>query len=313
MGDFFNRLLKNLDLGKKFNLLMLMVFLGGISLSGLAFATILNQRAMNEVTSQAMILLTTMNSVRHYTNVEVNPLLKPMLDKEFLPESVPAYSAREVFEQFRTTPAYDQFFYTEATLNPTNIRDRADAKDEVPLIRQFQQDTNLKELRGFRDTAAGKLFYIARPIKIEKESCLVCHSRPEAAPKSLIERYGDKNGFGWKLNDIVGAQIITVPATEVVNTAQQSFLGLMGIVVVILAATTFAMNWLLRQFVIRPIQHLSEVAAQVSMGEMNAEFKPMGKDEVGELAAAFSRMKVSLAVAMRMLDQEHQDPNITRS
>jgi HAMP domain-containing protein len=297
------RFFRNLGLGKKFNLLLLLVYLSGISLSGVALATILNQRAENEITSQAMILLTAMNSVRHYTNVEVNPLLKPMLDKEFLPESVPAYSAREVFEHFRSTSAYNKFLYIEATLNPTNLRDKADPVSEVPVIERFQEQPNLKEVRGFKESPAGKLFYIARPIKIEKESCLVCHSRPEVAPKSLVERYGPQNGFGWRLNDIVGAQMIYVPATEVVNNAQQAFWVLMGIVVGILAATTLAVNWLLRRFVIRPIQHLSQVAGQVSMGDMEAEFERMGNDEVGELAAAFARMKVSLAVAMQMLDK----------
>jgi HAMP domain-containing protein len=303
MFNTLKRLFSNFGLGRKFNFLLLLVYLSGISLSGGAFAAILNQRAENEVTSQAMILLTAMDSVRHYTNVEVNPLLKPMLDREFLPESVPAYSAREVFDHFRSTSAYNKFLYTEATLNPTNLRDKAEPLYEVPVIERFQRNLNLKEIQGFKESPAGKLFYIARPIKIEKESCLVCHSRPEVAPKSLIERYGSQNGFGWQLNDIVGAQMIYVPATEVVNTAQQAFWVLMGIVVAILAAATLAVNWLLRRFVIRPIQHLSKVAGQVSMGDMQAEFDRMGNDEVGELAAAFARMKVSLSVAMQMLDK----------
>jgi HAMP domain-containing protein len=286
-------------------LLLLLVFLAGIILSGLAFASILNQRAQNEITSQAMILLTTMDSVRNYTNVEVNPLLKPMLENEFLPESVPAYSAREVFENLRKTKAYNEFFYREATQNPTNRRDLAEPEDLV-LIEQFRANANTKELRGFRETAAGKMFYIARPIKITKESCLVCHSTPDAAPKSLIERYGPDNGFGWKLNDIVGTQIISVPASEVEGNAWKSFLILMAIISALFALAIGVVNWLLRKFVIKPVQHLSAVATQVSTGDMDVEFKRLNNDEVGELAAAFSRMKLSLSLAMRMLNQNQE-------
>lgn len=301
----FRKLFKNLKLGQKFSLLLLLVFLAGIGLSGLAFATILNQRAQNEITSQAMILLTTMDSVRNYTNVEVNPLLKPMLDTEFLPESVPAYSAREVFEHFRKTEDYNEFFYREATLNPTNPRDLAEPEDAA-LVEQFRRNASLKELRGFRETAAGKLFYIARPIQVGKESCLVCHSTPDVAPKSLIERYGPDNGFGWKLNEIVGAQVISVPASEVETNSWQAFLILMGIILTLFAITIGLVNWLLQRFVIKPVQHLSSVATQVSTGDMDVEFKRLDNDEVGELAAAFSRMKLSLSLAMKMLNQSQE-------
>jgi HAMP domain-containing protein len=299
----FSKVFKNLKLGKKFNLLLTLILLGGIGLSGLAFSTILNQRAQNEVSAQAMILLTTMNSVREYTNTQVHPLLKPFLDNEFLPESIAAYSAREVFENFRKSSNYNEFFYKEATLNPTNLRDLADS-DEAAIVEKFRQDPNRKEMIGFRQTSAGNLFYIARPIAIKQESCLACHSTPDQAPKSLIERYGSANGFGWTLNEIVGAQIISVPAAEVVGNAQKAFLLLMGIVLALFTAAIFAVNQLLRRFVIRPIRTLSEAAVQVSTGQTeNIEFPNTGKDEVGDLATAFNRMKLSLGVAMRMLEE----------
>uniref|UniRef100_B8HTZ8 histidine kinase n=1 Tax=Cyanothece sp. (strain PCC 7425 / ATCC 29141) TaxID=395961 RepID=B8HTZ8_CYAP4 len=297
--------LRDLKLGNKFNLLLLLVFIGGVSLSGVAFANILNQGAQNEITSQALILLTTMNSVRNYTSTEVNPELAPRLATEFLPETVPAYSAREVFENFRQSAPYNDFFYKEATLNPTNLRDKADSF-EATIVERFRQNSNLQEERGFRDTPAGQLFYIARPLVIKQESCLVCHSTPQAAPASLIERYGSENGFGWKLNEIIGAQIISVPASDVVNRAGQSLWLLLGIILVVFAAMILVVNWLLRRFVIRPITHLTRVAEQVSTGQMTAEFGHLPQDEVGKLAEAFTRMQVSLSMAMRMLDQLRQ-------
>jgi protein-histidine pros-kinase len=33
----------------------------------------------------------------------------------------------------------------------------------------------------------------------------------DAAPHTLIEHYGNANGFGWQLGDVVGAQIVSVP------------------------------------------------------------------------------------------------------
>jgi hypothetical protein len=201
-------MLHNLKLGTKFNLLLVTLLLIGILISGTALAAILNRSAESQVTNKALILIQAMNSVRDYTSTQVNPLLKERLktEPEFLPQTVPGYSAREVFEKLRSNKEYSDFFYNEATLNPTNRRDLADDY-EKGLIERFRGDRELKELTGFRTFPGGNLYYIARPITVKNQSCLECHSTPEAAPKSLIATYGRNGGFGWQLNEIVGALV----------------------------------------------------------------------------------------------------------
>jgi HAMP domain-containing protein len=243
-----------------------------------------------------------MLSVRQYTQTEVNPQLAPRLEteKEFLPQTVPGYSARQVMEDIRKNPQYSDFFYKEATLDPTNLRDKTDPFEEG-LVNQFRGSSELKELTGYRSSPAGDLFYIARPITIKKESCLRCHSTPEAAPKSQIATYGSNNGFGWKLNDIVGAQIISVPASGIINNARKATLLFMAIVIAAFALAMLVINWLLKQTVVRPLNRIAKVANEVSMGDMDANFEQTSKDEIGNLAEAFNRMKTSLVMAMNML------------
>ena len=36
-------------------------------------------------------------------------------------------------------------------------------------------------------------------------------SAPGAAPASMVAQYGPANGFGWQLNEVIGAQIVSVP------------------------------------------------------------------------------------------------------
>ncbi|WP_338022370.1 c-type heme family protein [Argonema antarcticum] len=136
-----------------------------------------------------------------------------------------------------------------------------------------------------------------------EQSCLRCHSTPAAAPKSQIATYGSENGFGWKLNEIIGAQVIYVPATEVINSAHRSFLLFMAIVAAAFALAILITNILLRVAVLRPINRMVKVANEVSTGNMDAEFEQNSNDEIGTLAAAFKRMKISLSVAMNMLNQ----------
>lgn len=90
----FIRMFKKLKLKQKFTLSLLLILIGGVALSGLALSSVLRKNAQNEVTSTALLLMETMNSVREYTSSQVKPELVDQLEERFLPETVPAYSAR---------------------------------------------------------------------------------------------------------------------------------------------------------------------------------------------------------------------------
>lgn len=300
---------QTLNIGKKFNILLVIVCLVGLLSTGTGFAVILGRNAENEVVSKAAILIQTMISVRDYTSTQVRPELADRLasEREFLPQTVPGYSAREVFEGLRQDSQYNEFFYKEATLNPTNLRDKAD-RFESEIVEKFRQSSNLSELKGYRSSPAGRLYYIARPLKITKESCLECHSTPEAAPASLIETYGAENGFGWELNEIVGAQMISVPASGIVSSSLRSLGILMGIVGVVFVLIFILTNIFLRKAVVSPIVRMADTADRISKGAMDIEFSATSGDEVGTLAAAFNRMRASLVVAMKMIEQQGNKP-----
>ncbi|MDV2992441.1 MAG: hypothetical protein N4J56_002095 [Chroococcidiopsis sp. SAG 2025] len=298
-------MLKNLKLTAKFSLMLVVVFIGGIIISGAALSKVLEQRAEREVSSQAAILIKAMNAVRAYTSDRVNPLLAPKLETEpvFIPETVPAFSATEVFENLRKNEEYRNFFYKEATLNPTNLRDKADAF-EAKIVERFRNESNTKEISGFRNLPGGEVFYIARPLAVSKESCLRCHSTPEAAPKSQIATYGSEWGFGWKLHEIVAAQIISVPSSEIFESSRRSLSLVMGILFGIFAIVVLWLNFFLKRSVIQPIKKMSRTAERVSTGEMSADFEQNSNDEIGILAASFNRMKSSLEIAMKLLSQQ---------
>lgn len=296
--------LKTLKLGPKFNLLLALIFLAGFALSGLALSQVLQNRAQAEVANKAQMLIQSMNSVRDYTTTHIQPLLNPQLETadSFIPEVVPAYSATEVFQNLRKGEDYREFFYKEAAPNPTNLRDKADGF-ETSLVDRFKGDAKLKELSGFRDLPGGRIFYIARPLSIKKESCLRCHSTPEAAPKSQLATYGSDNGFGWKLNEIIAAQIVSVPAEEVLGNSRRLLALIMGIVLAVFLPMMLVLNYLLRRSVIRPLRQMARTAEAVSMGQMDADFEQKSQDEIGSLAGAFNRMKSSLQISMNLLNQ----------
>jgi HAMP domain-containing protein len=132
---------------------------------------------------------------------------------------------------------------------------------------------------------------------------LRCHSTPDRAPKSQIATYGASNGFGWNLNEIQTAQIVSVPAEAIFDRANKALMLVLGILLGVFAAILFLINYLLRRTVIRPIRQISRTAEAVSLGEMDTEFEHKSQDEIGLLAAAFNRMKSSLQISMNLLNQ----------
>jgi HAMP domain-containing protein len=301
-------LFKNLKLGIKLNLLLLLIFLMIVTSSGLVLSIVLGKKAEQEVANKAFILLETMTAVREYTDSQITPELNPLLEKEetFLPQTVPAYSAREVFDNLRKHSQYNELFYKEAVLNPTNPRDKAD-DFETNIIERFRNRSNEKEIKGFRNLPSGEIFYVARPLDVPSASCLRCHSTPEAAPRSQIATYGSENGFNWKLNSIVGARILSVPASTVFNEARQLQVLVIGILIAFLLGAVLLINLFLKLAVTKPIKRMSHLSKQVSTGDMSVEFDYDSQDEIGILAASLNRMKISLEMAMNLLRTEGKE------
>src|SRR6516225_306916 len=143
-----------------------------------------------------------------------------LLDTEFHPQSVPAFAATQIFGYLREK--FPDYFYKEATLNPTNPRDRA-TDWESDVVNQFRAGAIQNEFIATREAPTGAALVLARPIRVNNVSCLECHSTPDNAPAEMIKLYGTANGFNWKMDDIIGAQIVSVPILVPLRTAEETF------------------------------------------------------------------------------------------
>ena len=285
----------------KFNLVFLLIFLIGLAAAGYVSNQLLQQNAREEVLQNARLVMETALATRAYTSSQVGPLLQTQMKYTFLPQSVPAYSATEVFTGLRKK--FPEYAYKEATLNPTNPRNRA-VDWESDVVHRFRNAPDQGEIIGERDTPAGRALYIARPIQIRDGACLACHSTVEAAPKTLLEKYGPANGFGWQLNEIVGAQVVSVLTDVPTQRAGVTFRTFMLSLVAVFVFVGVALNLMLFAMVIRPVSRLAKLADRVSLGDMEApDFHVRSRDELGVLAHSFNRLKKSLVQAMKMLEE----------
>ncbi len=305
-------MLRKLKLGLKFTLILAIIFICSTLLSGLLLARVSHKQAERQVEAQATMLMEMVNAVRSYTNHQVQPLLLDRIDSgtnKFTSEAIPSYAARQSFEYLRKQEAYKDYFYKDATVNPTNPRDLAN-EFEASLLEKFQENPNLEELAGFHELSGKKLFYVARPLVLKEQSCLRCHSDPKIAPKSQIAAYGADHGFGWRLNQIVAVQTVYIKGEEVFQSYNQQLLLMVGLFAAIFAVVILVINSLLNRMVVQPITPMARLTQRISHDQYNAnsteeaDLRKLAKvakrsDELGQLAALFRQMTNALS------DREH--------
>ena len=290
-----------MGLRTKFNLVMLAAFAAGLAVASALAYRLMQENARREVLQEASIMLAAANSVTDYTDTEVSPLLFDRLSVHFLPQAIPFAAARASFQRLqKTVPEYT---FKNAVTNPTNPDDRA-TQWEQDIIDAFRRAPTLTELVSERADPAGPILSQSRPIRITDKSCLQCHSTPAAAPASMVELYGPNNGFGWKLGDLVGAEIVSVPERVPLEQARHTFLLVLSGLLIVFAIMMVLLNLLLHYIIIRPVRRISEMATEVSTGNLDIpEFVVKGKDEIASLMESFNRMRRSIANALKMLGE----------
>jgi protein-histidine pros-kinase len=289
------------SLATKFNAVFLAVFAVGFVATSVVTNVFLQQSAREETLQKARVLMAAAEASSVYTSMQIAPLLESRLKFEFVPQSIPWFAASEQLNHL--LKAYPDYTYKEATLNPTNPRDRA-SNWEAALVNDLRAKPGTEELVGERTGPVGQALYIAKPIQIKEAACLACHSTPEAAPKTILDTYGPLNGFGWKLNETIGAQVVSVPMAlplqRAAATLHTYMLSMLGVFVFLFCALNVAVHL----FVTRRLRRMSALADRVSLGDADVEEIDLkGSDELSLLARSFGRMRTSLASAMKMLEE----------
>jgi HAMP domain-containing protein len=287
----------------KFSAIFTLVFGIGVAIIGALTYRMLEDGAHAQVLAQAQLMMQAMSSVRTYTTVQLLPLLEKEEDRTqtFLPQTVPGYAATENFGYLRAQ--FPDYSYKEASLNPTNPRDRA-VDWEADLIGAFRNNAKLLQLSGERDSATGRSLFFAKPLRATPP-CLECHSTPAAAPKPMLARYGSSNGFGWKDGDVIAAQVISLPLSVPLELARAEFRTVLIYLVVIFLGSLAVLNAVLYFTIAKPAARLSDMANRISLGDLEVPELPVkGGDEIADLAGAFNRMRRSLVTAMRMIGDQ---------
>lgn len=278
-----------MSLRLKFNLVLACICLAGFLAAQHYVHGILASQARAEASDQAQVSMAMALAVREHTSRQIKPFFDAHQGKLFAPQGIPAFAAIETMRLFNAR--FPGHSYREVALNPTNPKDLAIGW-EKDLLDQYRSGAITGEFEQLVEGPQGPRLNLARPFQITDASCLACHGRPQDAPPGLLAKYGSEHGFGWQMQEIIGAQILSIPAEEPLAKARamyRGFLMLLGASFLLLFA---ALNLTLYHLVIVP------------MSEANRQLQKIAEEDV--LTGTRTR-RCFLALLQNALQASHAD------
>jgi methyl-accepting chemotaxis protein len=125
------------------------------------------------------------------------------------------------------------------------------------------------------------------------QGCVDCHNR-----------HPDSKRHDFRLGDVMGGMVVSIPLAKPLADASSNALmltgGLVGVFGIVLAVIS-AIQW---AFISKPLLRLEKAADEISLGDLETPVVSESSDEVGNLAKAFERMRISLGRAMESLEKE---------
>ncbi|MEL6604967.1 MAG: DUF3365 domain-containing protein [Cyanobacteria bacterium J06614_10] len=257
-----------------------------------------------EVHNRTVLVSEFGKATQQYVATQIKPAIEAETDALVLEGMASFFATRSLFKQFNE--ALPEYVYRAPTLNPLNPENQADAF-EADLIRRFQADRKLPELRGYRQQEGIERFYVARPMTVQS-SCLKCHGIPEDAPTEITDRYGTAQGYGWKVGDILSASMIYVPTDDLRSgqaTLHRTITTTFVLLMLALAGTVYGLfEGLINRRVVSIGRALSQRA---SSPNSPIRLNDKANDEVGILARQFNHMADALDRSYQILENRVAD------
>ncbi|MEN6441941.1 MAG: methyl-accepting chemotaxis protein [Syntrophobacter sp.] len=216
-------------------------------------------------------------------------LYKEYFAPEVLSGTYLARSMHEFYNQFRKENDLQEVYYKIAANNPRNPTNKGD-QFELELLKKF----NAKELKEYKQVVkeGGSTFlYYAFPFATNTQECMYCHSTPDIAPRDLVNRYGDKAGFGEKIGTVRAIISIRAPIDPEIAQANRSFLRFGGIMFGIFLVLFTAGGWILRRAITKPIVATSNAMAEIAQSlDFTRNIEVQGKSEISRMQEGFNQL-----------------------
>lgn len=263
------------------------------------------RRHAEEMTAtKAEVALRFALAIREYFSESVRPEMEQRVGPgEFVPEAMStSFAARQIVDKVRERfPDYLLRFPSE---NPRNSINTA-GEQEVELLEYFRENPEVDEWSG-RLKIDG-FDYVARASAMRLDaSCVRCHGDPDDAPQALLDRYGTMGGFGYKVGDLAGMDMVGIPMDHVdallVSHARGNLLATGIWLAALVAGILGAFAWMVTRRLTAITTHFQETAARETVA-----LKPVpetGRDEITVLAQSFNCLSIRLRRLQESLEEQ---------
>jgi len=256
-----------------------------------------------EVSHRSQMLLSQAASVQSYVQLELRPEMYDLVgDDNFILKAMSSsYISRKVMEKLDTDEK-KRLYYRRVALNPRNP-DFAPTDFEKKLINKFKNNRNMDFLEEASEFKGTKYHLVAKPVKFTR-SCMVCHGNPEDAPEKLIDKYGDKNGFFHKENEIAGVVVAGFPVQMIKDPVKEITIQYLSLYALWLLLFACIIGLFFDRLVMKNLKKVGEVFESRFSGEEEKKIieKLEKKDEIEGLIEGVDELAGSLFEANKKLE-----------
>jgi methyl-accepting chemotaxis protein len=266
--------------------LIIIMTLGGWHLNNLQ-----NQLLEKEAQNRSEIVINFANASRNYVKKTLLPAVSQVTDRMIFEAMSSTFFTRNIFKNFNEK--MPEYIYKQTSSNPLNSNNKAN-QFELSLIEAFEKNRQLEKLSGFTKIKGAENYYLALPAPVEK-SCLECHGSPDNAPKEIVEKYGKSSGYSWKVGDINSATMVYIPTKDLKAGLNQSSNNIWKIFTLIAVISSIFIYYLFNNLVSLRLNKIAKAMGRKATNPLlNITIVDNSQDELGNVAAAFNTMSVSL-------------------
>jgi PAS domain S-box-containing protein len=260
----------------------------------------MKMHAREEAREKAMMMLDRNLAIHSYFSHQLKPVLFKKMeslvkDDYFEPVWMSStYAVRGIDRYYRSIAKRD-YYYKECAINARSPANEADAFERA-FIEKLNKTSGLNEQATVRTINARPYFVVLRRGESMEQSCLRCHSTPEAAPADLVMHYGPERSFARIAGEVVSAVSIRVPLDVAYANVNRLIFHLSALLGMTLLVAFSLAAYLSKRWVFNPLNTIRRNAMKISedpklLGEQMAL---PSSYELSELAKAFNAMSSQL-------------------
>ena len=249
------RFLNRMNLRNKFFAWSSVILIAFSLLLSILYYHHLKSILIQEALDKSEVILQEVEAIRDYVKDELRPKMYAIHPSDvFIIEAMSTtYVSLNIMRRF--SKKLEGYVFRRASLNPHNQSNRADEFEEE-MFDWFEDDQNRDFWQGVV-SKNGESFFVSMVPDYFDTSCLRCHGDYRDAPKSLVERYGSKNGFRFKNGDMAGINSVAIPVSKSLSRIRRDSVIVFFVILTTSALILFFINLLFSKLVIRRLARVS--------------------------------------------------------